>query len=98
MELGVKINFPNSEIKENYFTNKTIVLTGALENFSRPDLTKLLSNYGANVTSSVSKKTNLVIAGTDAGSKLDKAKELNIEIIDENTLLRILSEINSAND
>ncbi len=98
LELGVKINFPNSEIKENYFTNKTIVLTGALENFSRPDLTKLLSNYGANVTSSVSKKTNLVIAGTDAGSKLDKAKELNIEIIDENTLLRILSEINSAND
>ncbi len=95
LELGVKINFPNNEVKENYFTNKTIVLTGALNSYSRPDLTKLLSSYGANVTSSVSKKTDLVIVGTDAGSKLDKAKELNIEIIDEAKLLEILSEINN---
>ena len=97
LELGVKINFPNNDIKENYFTNKTIVLTGGLNSYSRPDLTKILSNFGANVTSSVSKKTDLVIAGLDAGSKLDKAKELNIEIIDEDKLLKLLSEIGDKN-
>ena len=97
LESGVKINFPNNDIKENYFTNKTIVLTGGLNSYSRPDLTKILSNFGANVTSSVSKKTDLVIAGLDAGSKLDKAKELNIEIIDEDKLLKLLSEIGDKN-
>lgn len=93
IELGVKINFSNNNTEENYFTNKTIVLTGALSSFSRPELTKVLLSYGANVTSSVSKKTDLVIAGKDAGSKLDKARDLNIEIIDEDTLTNLLSEI-----
>ena len=93
IELGVKINFSNNNTEENYFTNKTIVLTGALSSFSRPELTKVLLSYGANVTSSVSKKTDLVIAGKDAGSKLDKARDLNIEIIDEDTLTNLLTEI-----
>ncbi len=93
IELGVKINFPSDKMEENYFTNKTIVLTGALNSYSRQELTKILLSYGANVTSSVSKKTDLVIVGADAGSKLDKAKELNIEIIDENKLIDILSNI-----
>lgn len=93
IELGVKINFPSDKMEENYFTNKTIVLTGALNSYSRQELTKILLSYGANVTSSVSKKTDLVIVGADAGSKLNKAKELNIEIIDENKLIDILSNI-----
>ena len=93
IELGVKINFSNNNTEENYFTNKTIVLTGALSSFSRPELTKILLSYGANVTSSVSKKTDLVIAGKDAGIKLDKARDLNIEIIDEDTLTNLLTEI-----
>ena len=93
IELGVKINFPSDKMEENYFTNKTIVLTGALNSYSRQELTKILLSYGANVTSSVSKKTDLVIVGADAGSKLDKAKELNIEIIDENKLIDILSNL-----
>ena len=93
IELGVKINFSNNNTEENYFTNKTIVLTGALSSFSRPELTKILLSYGANVTSSVSKKTDLVIAGKDAGSKLDKARDLNIEIINEDKLTNLLSEI-----
>lgn len=93
IELGVKINFSNNNTEENYFTNKTIVLTGALSSFSRPELTKILLSYGANVTSSVSKKTDLVIAGKDAGSKLDKARDLNIEIIDEDKLTNLLTEI-----
>ncbi len=89
-EYGVKINFPNTEIVESEFTNKTVVLTGTLTNYTRPDLTKILLNMGANVTSSVSKKTDMVIAGVEAGSKLTKAKELGIRIIEEEELLKML--------
>jgi len=89
-DLGVTINKPAVTTTNSAFTNKTVVLTGALQNYTRPDLTKLLLGMGANVTSSVSKKTDIVIVGTDAGSKLDKAKELGIRIIEENELLEIL--------
>ena len=89
-DLGVEINKP-AEINQNsVFTNKTVVLTGTLENYTRPDLIKLLLSMGANVTSSVSKKTDMVIAGTEAGSKLDKAKQLDIRIVEEKELLELL--------
>ena len=88
--LGVKINFTTTETSNSYFSGKKIVLTGGLDNYSRPDLTKILQNLGADVVSSVSKNTDLVIAGKDAGSKLDKAKALNVEIIDEAKLLELL--------
>ncbi len=91
-DLGVKINAPAAVQANANFAGKTIVLTGSLQNFTRPDLTKLLLSLGANVTTSVSKNTNLVIAGADAGSKLDKARALNIEVIDENKLLELLNE------
>lgn len=89
-DLGVRINKPAETSHNSVFTNKTVVLTGSLENFTRPDLTKILLGMGANVTSSVSKKTDMVIVGTDAGSKLDKAKELNIRIIEEPELIELL--------
>ena len=90
-ELGVKINKSNTENQNNpHFTNKTVVLTGTLTNFTRPDLTKILMNLGANVTGSVSKKTDLVIVGEDAGSKLEKAKSLGIKTIDETELMKML--------
>ena len=89
-ELGITIN-KRAEITTNSaFTNKTIVLTGSLQNYTRPDLTKLLLSMGANVTSSVSKKTDLVVVGADAGSKLDKAKELGIRIVEESELIELL--------
>jgi DNA ligase (NAD+) len=69
---------------------KTIVLTGTLESFARDELADRLRAMGANVTSSVSKKTDLVIAGEKAGSKLSKARTLNIEIWDESMLLDML--------
>lgn len=69
------------------FSNKTIVLTGTLARFERTALAALLEARGAKVTSSVSKKTDLVIAGESAGSKLDKARELGIEVWDEARLL-----------
>ena len=90
LELGVNIKFPTEISTNNYFSGKKIVLTGGLESFGRSELTKILLNLGADVTSSVSKNTNLVIAGKDAGSKLDKAKSLNIEVIDEQRLLELL--------
>lgn len=92
LRLGVNINFPNLNQTNSVFKNKKIVLTGGLNNFSRTELTKILQDKGADVVSSVSKNTNLVIAGTDAGSKLTKAQALNIEIIDEQMLLKMLNE------
>jgi DNA ligase (NAD+) len=88
--LGVTINQPAEVVTNTAFTNKTVVLTGTLTNYTRPDLTKILLGMGANVTSSVSKKTDMVIAGVEAGSKLDKAKELGIRIIEESELLNLL--------
>ncbi len=72
------------------FSGKTIVLTGALESFDRGALTELLESLGAKVTGSVSRKTSLVIAGSDAGSKLEKARDLGVEIWDEARLRREL--------
>jgi DNA ligase (NAD+) len=72
------------------FSGKTIVLTGTLELFTRPELAEKLEALGAKVTGSVSKKTDLVIAGANAGSKLDKAKSLGVEVWDESRLLNEL--------
>ncbi len=72
------------------FAGKTIVLTGTLESFDRTTLTELLESLGAKVTGSVSKNTDLVIAGEAAGSKLDKARALGVEVWDEARLLEQL--------
>ena len=61
---------------------KTFVLTGTLANYSRDEAKKMIEDAGGKVTGSVSKKTDYVVAGSDAGSKLDKAKELGVEVID----------------
>lgn len=66
---------------------KTIVLTGTLERFTRPDLTERLQNLGAKVSGSISRKTDIVIYGAEAGSKLSKAEELDIERWDEARLI-----------
>ena len=92
LELGVNINFSTQNTQQTYFTNKKIVLTGSLINFNRNDLTKILQNMGADVVSSVSKNTDLVIAGVEAGSKLTKAQALGIEIINEEKLMELLNQ------
>jgi DNA ligase (NAD+) len=74
----------------NALLGKTIVLTGTLESFTRPELTEKLESLGAKVTGSVSKSTDIVIAGAEAGSKFDKAKALGVEIWDEQKLLKAL--------
>ena len=77
----------------NYFYGKTVVLTGALTRYTRNELTAILEGIGAKVAGSVSKKTDVVIAGSDAGSKLVKAQELGILVIDEETALAHLSSL-----
>ncbi|WP_237932337.1 NAD-dependent DNA ligase LigA [Buttiauxella sp. S19-1] len=74
------------------FAGKTVVLTGSLNIMSRDDAKARLVALGAKVAGSVSKKTDLVIAGEAAGSKLAKAQELGIEVIDEAEMIRLLGE------
>ena len=77
---------------DSVFAGKTVVLTGKLEQMSRGDAKKLLEQHGAKVTGSVSKSTDLVIAGEDAGSKLEKAETLGIDVWSENRFLEELNE------
>jgi DNA ligase (NAD+) len=76
---------------DSYFAGKTIVLTGKIERLSRNEAKEKIEMLGGKVTGSVSKKTNLVIAGEDAGSKLKKANELEIEVWDEDKLMEELN-------
>jgi DNA ligase (NAD+) len=71
---------------------KTFVLTGTLPNLSRDEATKLIRAAGGKVTGSVSKKTDFVVAGEEAGSKLDRAKELGVAVLDEAAFLKLLGE------
>jgi len=88
--LGLNMAIEITETIESPFTDKTIVLTGKLGLYSRDEATEMLEKFGAKVTSSVSSKTDLVIYGEEAGSKLAKAKELNVEIMDEKTFKEIM--------
>ena len=70
---------------------KTFVLTGTLVHFTRDEAKKMIEDAGGKVTGSVSKKTDYVVAGADAGSKLDKAKDLGVEVIDEKEMQQLLN-------
>jgi DNA ligase (NAD+) len=72
-------------------SGKTFVITGTFSGISRDAIKDKLQSLGAKVAGSISKKTNTLIAGAAAGSKLSKAQDLGIEIIDEQALLRLLS-------
>lgn len=89
---GVNFNYIGSTIRaaNSYFSGKTVVLTGTLSSMGRKEATALLENLGAKVTSSVSKATDVVIAGTEAGSKLDKAQSLGIQVMDETEFLALI--------
>lgn len=92
VKLGIQIEeIENKTIDEsNPFFNKKVVLTGALENYTRSDATKIIEDMGGEVVSSVSKNTNFVLVGSDAGSKLEKAKQLNIPLLSEEDFNKII--------
>ena len=94
-EVGVNFTFKGKKVQveagANVFAGKTIVLTGKLEQLTRNEAKERIEALGGIVTGSVSKKTDLVIAGEDAGSKLTKAQDLGIEVWDENRLIEQLS-------
>lgn len=75
---------------DNRFTGMTFVLTGTLPTLKRSEASKLIESFGGKTSSSVSKKTRYVLAGEEAGSKLTRAKELGIEVIDEETFLGMI--------
>ncbi|WP_151733838.1 NAD-dependent DNA ligase LigA [Paenibacillus tengchongensis] len=94
LQLGVQPKAPEAPRQvstDSFFSGKTVVLTGTLHKLTRDEAAERLEALGAKVSGSVSKKTDLVIAGEKAGSKLTKAQQLGIQVIDdEEELLRLL--------
>ena len=89
---GLNFKYLGSTVKaaDSYFSGKTVVLTGTLSSMGRKEATNLLEDLGAKVTGSVSKSTDCVIAGVEAGSKLDKAQALGITVLSEDEFLALL--------
>ena len=69
------------------------MLTGSLENYTRSEATQIIENNGGQTSSSVSKNTDYVLFGSDAGSKLDKARSLGVPLIDETSFTQIVKEL-----
>lgn len=86
--MGLNMSQHVEEKKESMFSGKTVVLTGTLSRLKRAEAKKMLEGMGASVSSSVSRKTDYVVAGENAGSKLDKANELGIPVLSEDDLIR----------
>ena len=85
--IGVNMNYIGEDVVENVnFINKKFVVTGTLKKYSRDEIKEIIENNGGTTSESVSKKTDIVIVGENAGSKYDKAVSLGIEIWDEDKL------------
>ncbi len=78
--------------QESAFYGKSVVLTGTLTTLSRKEASMKLEELGARVSGSVSAKTDFLVAGEKSGSKLKKAQELGITVIDEETMLKMIGE------
>lgn len=91
-EIGCNFNYLGSRASaaDSYFSGKICVLTGTLDSMGRKEATQILEDKGAKVTGSVSRATDIVIAGHDAGSKLDKAKSLGISVLSESEFLALI--------
>ena len=90
--LGLNMEYIGNEVEEEtVFTGKTFVLTGTLDSITRDDAKERIESLGGNCSGSVSKKTHVVIAGHDAGSKYQKAVDLGVEFWDEEKFLEMLN-------
>jgi DNA ligase (NAD+) len=91
LDAGVKPEQPKTR-RSDKLAGKTIVVTGTLENLSRQHVQQAIRQAGGKSSSSISKKTDFVLAGENPGSKLDKARELGVEVIDEKQFLKMMEE------
>ena len=82
-QAGVNLESLEEDIQDDRFAGKTFVLTGSLEKYTRGEATNLIEKFGGKTSSSVSKKTDYVLAGEEAGSKLTKAQNLGVTILTE---------------
>lgn len=92
LSLGVSPKYEEQEVSESIFSGKTVVVTGTLENYSRTSIKEKLESLGAKVSGSVSKKTDYVLAGEEAGSKLQKAMDLGVKVISESEFENMIGE------
>ena len=83
----VKPEPPKSKAS-NELAGMTIVVTGTMQNFTRQQIEQAIKDHGGKASSSISKKTTFLIAGEDAGSKLEKARKLGVKVIDENEFIQ----------
>ena len=96
-ELGLNFGTPvTRERPAGRLAGKTIVVTGSLQQFTRDSIKELIHQEGGKPAGSVSKNTDLVVAGEKAGSKLDKARELGIQIVTETEFLELLEQLRNA--
>jgi DNA ligase (NAD+) len=90
-DVGVKLTEDaKPKVKSGTLTGKTVVVTGTLQNYSRKDIEDLIARHGGKATGSVSSKTNYVVAGDEAGSKLDKARQLGIVVLTEDEFEKLI--------
>ena len=92
LSLGVNPKYEELEVVESVFAGKTVVVTGTLENYTRGSIKEKLELLGAKVSGSVSKKTDYVLAGEEAGSKLKKAIDLGVKVISEKEFEEMIGE------
>lgn len=93
-DFGLNMTYLKEVVVESnsIFSNKTVVVTGTLEKYNRQQIKELLSTAGANVTGSISKKTDYLVCGKDAGSKLEKAQKLGVKILSEEDVERMMAD------
>ncbi len=89
-KVGIKPTAAKRTVKSDRFAGKTFVFTGTLANRSREAAGELVQQHGGKVLGSVSKKTDYVVVGADAGSKLDKARELEVPVLTETEFEKLL--------
>ncbi len=87
---GVKPHYEEEIVEESIFTDKRVVITGALEDYTRKEIKELVEKIGGKVTGSVSRNTDFIIVGENPGSKYNKGVELGVEIIDEERLKTLI--------
>ena len=88
-EYGIKFEI-KSEKQDNKFKGLTFVITGSLSAYSRNDASEIIESKGGRMSSNVSKKIDYLIAGEASGSKLEKAKNLNIKVLNESEFMKLI--------